>query len=286
MYFYIGQFSQNAIEQTAGLNAELFNEKMDKNLKNTNATTNCILEAPNGIGNNPAGATTLEFKKGLKLLAPDGRNDDGTMKNVEIVLTENKTLDINPSWNSPLTVYVNAQGNLAVANYLVQHAEPNINRNSLWYDSKSNKMYRQVNGVRNEVQVCVLGTFFHENGVLKSINGSGTSSALHLLSYADSKAISNFAFPSRMSTSLTLGASGSTYTAPANGWYYLQKQTTTNGQYCTIANTTKVYRQTFIGYTVGCNALFPVCKDDEITISYNLGGTTNNFKFIYALGEV
>ena len=34
LYFYVGQFSQSATEQTAGLNAELFNEKADINLNN------------------------------------------------------------------------------------------------------------------------------------------------------------------------------------------------------------------------------------------------------------
>ena len=30
LYFYVGQFTQSATEQTAGLNAELFNQKVDK----------------------------------------------------------------------------------------------------------------------------------------------------------------------------------------------------------------------------------------------------------------
>lgn len=36
LYFYVGQFTQSAIEQTAGLNAELFNEKADLDLSNAN----------------------------------------------------------------------------------------------------------------------------------------------------------------------------------------------------------------------------------------------------------
>lgn len=39
LYFYVGQFSQSAIEQTAGLNSELFNDKLDLDLGNiTNAS--------------------------------------------------------------------------------------------------------------------------------------------------------------------------------------------------------------------------------------------------------
>lgn len=36
LYFYVGNFSQTAAEQTAGLNTELFNKKADLNLNNTN----------------------------------------------------------------------------------------------------------------------------------------------------------------------------------------------------------------------------------------------------------
>lgn len=41
LYFYIGEYDQTATEQTAGLNSELFNEKVDLNLNNMNpsATT-------------------------------------------------------------------------------------------------------------------------------------------------------------------------------------------------------------------------------------------------------
>jgi hypothetical protein len=34
LYFYVGDYSQSAIEQTAGLNSELFNNKVDLNASN------------------------------------------------------------------------------------------------------------------------------------------------------------------------------------------------------------------------------------------------------------
>lgn len=39
LYFYVGAFTQTAIENTAGLNTELFNGKADINLSNVSATT-------------------------------------------------------------------------------------------------------------------------------------------------------------------------------------------------------------------------------------------------------
>ena len=40
LYFYVGQFTQTATEQTAGLNAELFNGKVDLNLNNIDNANN------------------------------------------------------------------------------------------------------------------------------------------------------------------------------------------------------------------------------------------------------
>lgn len=37
LYFYVGEYTQSAVEQTAGLNAELFNNKLDLNASNLNA---------------------------------------------------------------------------------------------------------------------------------------------------------------------------------------------------------------------------------------------------------
>ena len=50
LYFYVGQFSQSATEQTAGLNAELFNGKVDLDLGNIDNTNNQASGALNTAG--------------------------------------------------------------------------------------------------------------------------------------------------------------------------------------------------------------------------------------------
>lgn len=45
LYFYVGNFEQSAIEQTAGLNAEMFNNKADLNLMNTAANVDFVIES-------------------------------------------------------------------------------------------------------------------------------------------------------------------------------------------------------------------------------------------------
>lgn len=51
LYFYVGQFSQSAVEQTAGLNASLFNGKADIDLNNLSSTGKKVcanMAAPSG----------------------------------------------------------------------------------------------------------------------------------------------------------------------------------------------------------------------------------------------
>lgn len=45
LYFYVGNFTQTAIENTAGLNTELFNQKADLNLSNTASNIDFIVES-------------------------------------------------------------------------------------------------------------------------------------------------------------------------------------------------------------------------------------------------
>lgn len=45
LYFYVGQFSQSATEQTAGLNSELFNGKADTDLNNVSASIDFVVES-------------------------------------------------------------------------------------------------------------------------------------------------------------------------------------------------------------------------------------------------
>lgn len=44
-YYYVGNFERSAIEQTAGLNAELFNNKADLNLMNTASNVDFVVES-------------------------------------------------------------------------------------------------------------------------------------------------------------------------------------------------------------------------------------------------
>ena len=86
---------------------------------------------------------------------------------------------------------------------------------------------------------------------------------------------------------MTLGASGSTYTAPANGTFYFRKRSTAAGQYISLANlSNKTFEQYFSSnssqdFGISMNVL----KGVAINANYTFGGTTHEFKFVYAEGE-
>lgn len=89
---------------------------------------------------------------------------------------------------------------------------------------------------------------------------------------------------------LTLGASGKSYIAPANGWVSIGKMNTENLQQVSIFLRTKNGDQTLgIRGTAasGTNAFtsLRVYKNQTFIISYNSAGTLPQFKFIYAKGN-
>lgn len=97
---------------------------------------------------------------------------------------------------------------------------------------------------------------------------------------------SAWSLPSGNYVDLSLGATGTKYTAPANGWFYIVKATT-QGQYFIMDNNTKLYSMNFA--PAGGNSvryLFPVQKDDVISVAYTVSGATSTFRFIYAEGEI
>ena len=97
--------------------------------------------------------------------------------------------------------------------------------------------------------------------------------------------------PSNTYIDLTLGASGASYTAPASGYYWIEKASTQNSQYvdCVVKDSNNTSKFTVsIYYAYGGTIqriLVPVLKNDKLTVSYTAGGATNYFRFFYAQGS-
>ena len=104
---------------------------------------------------------------------------------------------------------------------------------------------------------------------------------------AEGKTIaSGLAMPSNRYINLTLGSSGATYTAPANGYFQISKVIGTAGAYVNmgVSNGVGINLQP-TGSSTYCKGFIPVKKGDVVSVGYTATGTTNLFRFYYAEGE-
>lgn len=92
--------------------------------------------------------------------------------------------------------------------------------------------------------------------------------------------------PSNKSIDITLQASGTTYTAPANGYFTLLG-TGTPPQFCRLYNPENPVLGISLALTqqgTASNCILPVSKNDKIQLDYN--ATVEAFHFVYANSEV
>lgn len=103
--------------------------------------------------------------------------------------------------------------------------------------------------------------------------------------------LSGFGMPSSKYEDWMLGASYATYTAPANGSFFVRKVSSALGQYLAV------YYRDSANNPIGRNewssaanqtltCMLTVQKGTVVHIDYNAGGATSLFQFIYAEGEV
>ena len=99
--------------------------------------------------------------------------------------------------------------------------------------------------------------------------------------------ISGYSLPSNKFINLSLGTSGTSYTAPANGYFNVSKLSSSSGQFLSIfaKNNLFVIQTTSTASNNKLGTLVPVLKGETITITYNAGGNVEIFRFIYAKGS-
>lgn len=206
--------------------------------------------------------STIYALPGVKGLIPNGRNADGSCKNT--------------TWEST-QVITKTFTDTAVSNLVFQGTSFDCGSYKLDSD---NYLY---NNTGAKVISTVIGILNKTNGKITTFN---TKQPYQALDYNDSSYIAHQAMPSSLYLDLTLGVSGTTYTAPADGYFVVNKAAATSGEYINLINNTNNTNVNSIATgAMNCRLMIPVSKNNVVTVNYTTTGTTNWFRFVYANGS-
>jgi hypothetical protein len=240
--------------------------------------------------------STMWVDKGVKVLFPNGRNEDGSLNNIEGTTQIVKLYTVPNTYTNPSAQLVIDSANgikpnkfgIACNGYIEVDEIPTSKiPNKNWLLHRPSNLVYQWDSTASKyilksaslVAVVAIST---STGVITSFQ---PNKPFRAVDYNDKSEISSWAMPSNKYIDLTLGASGSTYTAPANGWMQCACTGTAGSTYFELVTD---YASATASFTGGwARTSIPVKKGDVTTVFY--GG--NNFKaqlfrFIYAEGEV
>ena len=212
--------------------------------------------------------STVFALPGVNGLSPNYKNADGTLKNSNV------------SINSVVT-HTQTSGtqtiNISIGNTY-------INPTSATYDSDRNiNVFANGSDTTNR---CLCGTVSYTNGKITSFQPKTT---FHAVDRNDSSWLSGLGMPSSRYIDLTLGASGSTYTAPANGTVLAIKRASDVGQNLGLKRVSSNIFFDFAWSSVAKSNLFvnmDVVKGEVFGVSYTASGTeVQTLRFYYAEGE-
>lgn len=252
------EYTDSKIEETlSGVNSD----RAGINLENTTLISNCVVEAPNGVvtftGN------TITVKSGLKVLIPNGRNDDGSLKSIEYTVESDTVLTT--SKNSTVNCVYVSDGDIGIAPVFQYSNLTPVYSGGIWYNITENKNYMYDDDLDSwqEFQGIVIATFENTEETvanLKIVNPTG------LLKQNDIFSIINMGMPDYANT--VSKSANTNYTATVNGYAFAFAETQQNQyKYLYIDNksyTIGYHQQGHIGWSALC---MPVAKGSVYKIS-------------------
>lgn len=245
--------------------------------KNTTLTLPIAIVTMTGNENNVASidqvfngfgyiGSTIFALPGIEGLIPNGRNEDGSLNNTKFTTTKvsTRTYGSNETYPDAYLIISSSQFTTSYAKY--------YNDKNLIIDA-SGRILPYAN--------CGMASF--ENGRVTAFTPKTTFQAIDK---NDTEWASTASKPSDRYVDLTLGASGTQYTAPANGWLYLAKKATEAGQYIYMGIVGGIVAvEIHSSSTEYLQAFIPCKKGKTINVTYTAGGTVAYFRFIYDEGS-
>lgn len=209
--------------------------------------------------------STVFALPGIKGLIPNGRNADGTLKNAILTTDSVLTLAVGTGTSTDT---------LRITNTLLQ-------RGTINYNSEFNYNHIGIYSPSNIRYVAIMGSVSYVSGQITSLS---PKYAFRAVDYSDTEYMAHQAMPSGRYVNLTLGTSGATYTMPADGYLCLRKNSNAANQTIRIRG-----NKTGSTATAPSSAFDLVCslqveKGETVQVSYDVGGDTTWFNFVYANG--
>lgn len=229
---------------------------------------------------------------GVKGLIPNGRNADGTLNNTNFTIDSVKiaTRTWNISFQQTFTWFPGGYGDDVwfYRDFIVSTTPPSLVDYMLWYNPETNIiMYNDLETDTGWVEVQAIPLFVCGFDGTSRINGCvGLKTVFQTLDYNDKETLCRWSMPSDRYINLTLGASGTQYTAPSNGYFTWQINSTATNQYFGMQNILS-YMQSFQWTPInggGCHGFLPVKKGDVAKTFYTASNVVT-FRFVYAEGE-
>ena len=231
---------------------------------------------------------TLFTLPGIECLSPNGRNEDGSLNNIKFTTSNVKLISLVDSAER----YAYLGENKFVVNIksftYIQDNEPIAQAgNVYWINEKNNTIkYTNNQGQTWSIMPYCLVSYnvkSNESGKILEFNPKNVFNAVDR---SDTYWASSAGKPSNKYVDLTLNATGSSYTAPANGWVTFAKRANNANEYNAIHLEDHNCRwdSNATAADMWCSVSLPVKKNEKFIIEYTTTGELQRFRFIYDEG--
>lgn len=219
--------------------------------------------------------STVFVLPGIKCQFADGRNEDGSYKSY----TKSTSTVLTKTFGSE--TFGSFDCSLCCANDTIDDLAWHVNED---FDNKSG--YIIINNTEEIVKnLCPIFRFFINSSTDNGVISQFIPNLVDKLNWKHTE-LSGMSMPSNKYINLTLGASGTTYTAPANGWFTINKHCTP-GKFVAFSNTSSgdVTWIAQVSVETDCRASCPARSGDRVTLWYSADGQLYYLRFIYAQGS-
>ena len=243
--------------------------------------------------------STIWCDKGVKGLASNGRNADGSLKNIEYTFSKLTLMTANVGQRMYLYRLVGYETACRYEYLYIQDEQPdasdfNYTGTNAWFSPRDNYWRIYEDGDWNIVSLipCAYADCGLTTAEYYRPNTFKTKQSFQALDYNDTEFIAHQAMPGSNYISLSLPASEGTLVAPADGYAVINATSTTSSSYISLnikdsTNTIGILQDLKmvpeIGKTIATS--LPVAKGEIIQVGY-YGISLNFFRFVYANGSL